>query len=211
MTDVRYVEKFEGDAMKERHEFFDKGWATMTAFIEGFENRYVTTTNKWSAKSQTQTWRGVAMRGLFASLFGVLVLCWHGFPIIALVLIFGVYTLGERKWELILSALVGFCFGLITVAWPGLTTLALVYVIAGWAAAAGGLMVLHAIQLQRELKSGSFAVLDSSLSFVFGALLSSLPLSGAPAITWLIGMCALGFGVLLDILAYRMRGGTSAS
>jgi len=195
---------------RQSRESFDKGWAKISAFVEGFESKYVMTCDKGTSKKQAQTWRRVGLRGLFASLFGVLVLCWHGFPLIALVLIFGIYTLGERKWELILSALVGFCVGLITVAWPGLTTLAIVYLIAGWAAVAGGLMVLHAIQLRRELKGGSFAILDGSMSFAFGALLSSLSLSGAPAITWVIGMYALGFGLLLDVLAYRLRGRTSA-
>ena len=107
--------------------------------------------------------------------------------------------------------MVGFCIGLFTVAWPGLTTLALLYLIVGWAGAAGGLIVLHAIQLRRELTGGSLAILDGSMSFAFGALLSSLPLSGAPAITWVIGMYALAFGLLLDVLAYRMRGRISAS
>ncbi|MGA3245637.1 MAG: DUF308 domain-containing protein [Bacteroidota bacterium] len=197
--------------MRKLQESSDKGWAQITVFIEGFESKYGTTSDKWTSKKQTQTWRRVALRGSFVSLFGLLVLCWRGFPLIALVLIFGIYALGERKWELILSALVGFCMGIFTVAWPGLTTLALIYLVAGLVAAAGGLTVLHAIRLRRELKGASLAILDASMSFAFGALLSSLPLSGASAITWVIGMYALGFGLLLDVLAYRMQGRTSAS
>ena len=83
--------------MRKLQASIDKGWAKTTAFIESFESNYGTTSDKWISRKQTQTWRRVALRGLFALLFGLLVFCGRGFPLIALVLIFGIYTLAERK------------------------------------------------------------------------------------------------------------------
>lgn len=206
---VRIVEESESDAVRRLQESFDRGWAKISALMIDFENKYCSTNDNWTARRKVQGWQGMAMRGLFASLFGVLILCWQGIPILTLVLIFGVYTLGERKWELVLSALVGFCIGFFTVAWPGLTALALLYLIAAGAALGGALMVLNALRLRKELKVGSLAILDGFMSFGFGVALASLPLTGAAAVSWVTGISAFIFGLLLSLRAKRMLSRTS--
>ena len=197
--------RFERDAAKRQQTSLGEEWATGTAFADGFENEHSTLYDKWLSRRLTQTWQRVAVRGLSASLFGLLMVSWREFPLIVLVFVFGIFALLGRKWKLILSALLGVSVGLCAVAWPGLTTLALLYLVAGAVAAVGGLMVLHEIQVGRELGARSLTILDCALSFAFGALLSSLPSSGASAITWVVGMYVLVFGLLLDAFAYRMK------
>jgi uncharacterized membrane protein HdeD (DUF308 family) len=45
---------------------------------------------------------------------------------------------------------------------------------------------------------------------VFGALLMIWPAAGALAVVWMIGIYAIVFGVLLLILAFRLRGWAAA-
>ena len=48
------------------------------------------------------------------------------------------------------------------------------------------------------------------VSVVFGVLVVFYPASGALAIVWLIGIYALVFGVVLLVLAFRLRGMSKA-
>ena len=49
-------------------------------------------------------------------------------------------------------------------------------------------------------------ILGGILSGVFGVLLAMLPRAGILSLVWLVGACAMAFGVLVLIAAFRVRG-----
>jgi uncharacterized membrane protein HdeD (DUF308 family) len=84
----------------------------------------------------TQKWWAVALRGLLALVFGVLVFFWPGISLMALVILFGAYVLtdgiftivtaigkaAERQkpwWPMLLEGIVGIVGGVLTFYWPG--------------------------------------------------------------------------------------------
>src|SRR5215211_6779960 len=94
-------------------------------------------------------WRALALRGLVALLFGLVVLFWPGLVLAVLALLFGLYAVVDgtitfwpalrssdqstRRWLPLAEGGVGIIAGLIALLWPGLTIDGLVYVIVGWA------------------------------------------------------------------------------
>src|SRR5215218_9481463 len=94
-------------------------------------------------------WRAVALRGLVALLFGLVVLFWPGLVFAVLALLFGLYAVVDgaitlvpalrssdqstRRWLPLIEGAVGVIAGLVALLWPGITINDLVYVIVGWA------------------------------------------------------------------------------
>jgi uncharacterized membrane protein HdeD (DUF308 family) len=106
---------------------------------------------------------------------------------------------------MILGGLVGIATGVLTFIWPRVTALVLLYFIAAWAIITGVFEVVAAIWLRKMIKGEWFLALGGILTLFFGVLLAILPIPGALAITWLIGIYAMIIGVLLIILAFRVR------
>jgi uncharacterized membrane protein HdeD (DUF308 family) len=167
-------------------------------------------------------WWAVALRGVFAVLFGLMALIWPGITLIVLVALFGAYCLvdgvialgtatfggadaaGRRPW-LIVEGIAGVIAGVITFAWPGITTLVLLWLIAAWALVTGVMEIVVAVRLRRELQGEWLLILSGALSVLFGILLAVWPASGALAVVFLIGIYALVFGAVLVALGLRLR------
>src|SRR4051812_18087283 len=163
-------------------------------------------------------WRSVGLRGLAAVAFGILILVWPDLTVTALVLLFGVFVLVDgfahlvvafgvregRGWQ-IFEGLAGVAAGIITLVWPDITALALLYVIGAWAVILGALRIVVAVQLRKEIPNEWLLIVSGALSVAFGIVLFVAPVSGALAITWLIGFFALFVGMVLLALAWRLR------
>lgn len=174
-----------------------------------------------------RNWWMLALRGMFAILFGVLAFLLPGLTLAALVLLFGAYAFvdglfaivagirsyGEqaRWWALVLEGIVGVVVGVLTFLYPGITALVLLYFIAAWALITGVLEIVAAIRLRKEIQGEWMLALAGIASVLFGILLLVLPGSGALAVIWLIGSYAVVFGILLLILAFRLRGADHSS
>jgi uncharacterized membrane protein HdeD (DUF308 family) len=165
-------------------------------------------------------WWAVALRGLLAILFGIIAFAAPGATMLALVLIFGAYSVvdgiinivlairGARRQErwglLLVNGLFGIVIGVAASIWPGITVLAFVLMVAAWALVSGGLMLGSALGL--KISHGRWLLMLSGVvSLLYGVLLSSAPLIGALVLTWWVGAHALIFGILLIVLAFQLR------
>src|ERR671916_3338776 len=169
----------------------------------------------------SRNWWLLALRGLAAMVFGVLAFVWPGITLWALVLLFGAYMLVDgifaivaavraagreaRWWLLLVEGVLGVLAGLVAFLWPGITALALLYLVAAWAIVTGILQIVGAIRLRREIEGEWALILGGILSVLFGVLLVVLPGPGILALVWLIGAYAVAFGVILIVLAFRVR------
>src|ERR1043165_6605473 len=168
-----------------------------------------------------RNWWALFLRGLFAVLFGILAFVWPGLTLTVLVLLFGAYVLvdgifaivaavkvpvgSERWWILLLEGVVGVIVGVLTFVWPAMTAFVLLYFIAAWATITGVLEIVAATRLRRSISSEWLLGLSGVLSILFGLLLFVMPVAGALAVVWLIGIYAVAFGVLLLALSFRLR------
>jgi uncharacterized membrane protein HdeD (DUF308 family) len=168
-----------------------------------------------------QNWWAVALRGVFAVLFGLIALVVPGATILSLVLFFSAYMLvdglfgivsavraarqGERWGLLVLEGIANIAVGVIAFIWPGLTAVAFVLLLAAWSLVSGGLMLGAAFRLTKA-HGRWWLALGGIVSIVFGVLLVMAPVVGAVVLTWWLGAYALVFGVALLVLAFKLRG-----
>jgi uncharacterized membrane protein HdeD (DUF308 family) len=166
-------------------------------------------------------WRALALRGLVALLFGLVVLFWPGLVFAVLALLFGIYAVvdgaitfvpalrssdrGARRWLPLTEGAVGVIAGLIALLLSGIAGNGLVYVIVGWAFATGVLKILTAILLRAEVENGWLLAGSGALSVLFGILLAALAGSDVPYLAPLIGAFAVVVGLALIVFAFRLR------
>lgn len=170
---------------------------------------------------RARTWWVLALRSVAAVLVGILALVWPGLTLLALITVFGAYALldglvavitssasrGEHQhwWAALLEGIAGIMLGVLTFLWPGMTALVVRYFIATWAVLTGVFEIVAAIQLRRVITGEWIMILGGIASIVFGLLLVLFPGAGAVGLTWMIGAYAIVFGILLIVLAFRLR------
>lgn len=173
-------------------------------------------------RTLSRNWWLLALRGVFAVLFGILAFAWPAITVSALVILFGIYVLADgvisiftgisdrdtndRWWVLLLEGVLGITVGIVTFVWPGITAVVLLYLIAAWALVTGIFEIIAAIQLRQEITNEWALGLSGLLSIIFGVLLVVWPATGALALIWLIAAYAIVFGFLMIYLGFQMRG-----
>jgi len=166
-------------------------------------------------------WWVIALRGLFAVLFGVIALAWPGMTIAALVILFGIYVFidgvvaiiaawrmfGEhgRWWPAFIVGALGVIVGLFAFFAPTATATALVYLVAFWAIITGIFEIVAAMHLRRHMGGEWLLAVGGAISILLGVVLYTRPAIGLIAMSWIIAFYALFFGVLLLVLGFRMR------
>lgn len=173
----------------------------------------------WQALGQH--WKWIALRGVAAVIFGLVAIAWPAIALAVLVLVWGAYAFvdgvftllaaarmresGRPIWPLVLVGLLGVVAGLVAFFWPALTALGLLMLIAAWALVTGVLQIIAAIRLRKALANEWWLGLSGALSVLFGVLMIANPGAGAVAVAWVIGAYAVFFGVMLVLLALRLR------
>jgi uncharacterized membrane protein HdeD (DUF308 family) len=87
---------------------------------------------------------------------------------------------------------------------PFATLLALVYLSAAWAILSGALMLAAVFRLRRSHGKWWMA-LAGVFSVIWGILLAIAPIAGAIVMTLWLGAYAIVFGIMLIVLAFRLR------
>ncbi|WP_410603774.1 HdeD family acid-resistance protein [Amycolatopsis sp. lyj-90] len=165
-------------------------------------------------------WPLAAVRGVFAILFGVLALIWPGATVLALAIIYGVYAIidgigglmqafrpgdaAHRAAYGILGAF-GIIAGVLVLLWPGITVLVLAFLVGFWAIFTGIVEIVAAIRLRKQIEGEAFLIAAGALSLIAGIVIVFNPLAGAYGIALLVGIYALLYGVMLLVLAFRLR------
>jgi len=168
-----------------------------------------------------RNWWILLLRGVIAILFAVLTWAQPGITLAALILVFGAYAvvdgvlgvwmaISHRKtnpqwWVLLLWGVVSIAAGVMTFAVPGITGLVLLMYIAAWAIVTGVLQIMAAIRLRKEIAGEWLLGLGGLASVIFGGLMIWNPGAGALAVAWVIAAYAFIFGVLMVLLAFRVR------
>jgi uncharacterized membrane protein HdeD (DUF308 family) len=169
----------------------------------------------------SRNWWALLIRGILAVIFGTIALFRPGVTLTVLVMLFGAYYLvdgafsiiaslsapkGYRGWVwLLISGIAGVIIGLMTFFMPGVTALVLLYYIIAWLIVTGVMQTIAGIRLRKEISGEPFVIMGGILSVLFGLYLLVNPGVGALAVIWIIGAYALVFGVIMIIVAFRLR------
>ena len=170
----------------------------------------------------TRNWWALALRGLFAILFGLAAFAMPGITLAVVILLFGAYTIidgifaivaglraaerDKRWWALLLEGIVDIAAGVVAFAWPALTALLLLYLVSVWAVVTGLLEIAAAIRIRQAIKGEWLLAINGVVSVLLGVFLVVVPGGGILVLIYWIGGYAIFFGVLLLGLAFRLRG-----
>lgn len=173
-----------------------------------------------------KSWGWIALRGAAAVIFGVLAFAWPVKALVVLVLFFGAYALvegifamvaafkvrdgGKPMWSFVAIGLLGIVAGIVTFLWPGITVLTLVAFIAVWAFFMGIFQIVAAVRLRKEISHEWLLGLSGVLSVIFGAVMMARPVEGLLAVVWVIAAYSVVFGILLLVLAFRLKNRTAS-
>lgn len=167
-------------------------------------------------------WWMLALRGGIAIAFGMMALLLPGLTVVSFIALFSAYalfsgalwTIGAIKnrksddhwWLLLMAGLVGLGAGLIALLYPALTGLVLILLIGANALVTGILDIIIAVRLRRPIRGVSLLVISGIASILFGTVVFLYPLgAGALALVWIVGIYAITTGLLLLVLALRVR------
>ena len=166
-------------------------------------------------------WWQVAVRGLIALLFGILLLAWPGAGLFIFAIFFGafafvdgIFTLvaavsykaeaRQRAW-LFVRGILGIIIGIITLFWPAITELVLILLIGAWALVTGIMELNFAFRSVRETGAKWLFAVSGILSIILGILLLVRPIAAIIMVIWIIGAYAVLAGIVLIVLEFRLR------
>ena len=172
-------------------------------------------------KNLAKNWWLLALRGLFAILFGIVILAWPGLTIEILVIIYGVFALvggilsiiiglfsigkSSNWWVMFLEGILGFIVGGIVLKWPAISLLLLIVIIGLWAIISGIIQIITAIFVRQEIKNEWLMGLSGLISLLFGLVILSWPISSIIVVSWLIGFYALLLGIFLIVFGFQVK------
>jgi len=180
----------------------------------------------WPAASEVMSarlarnWWAIALRGVFAILFGLAALLMPVATLAALALLFAAYMAADgilaiiaalraarrhERWGwLVFEGIADLIAGAVAFFWPLLTVLAFVLLMGAWAIVSGALLTAAAFRLH-AVHGRWLMLLGGAISLLWGVLVILWPLAGAVALTWWMAAYALLFGIALLVLAFRLR------
>jgi uncharacterized membrane protein HdeD (DUF308 family) len=175
----------------------------------------------------SHNWWMLLVRGFAAILLGLSALLLPGITLNVLVTVFAAYLFVDgffliasaitrraysRWWLTLLEGVLGIGAGIAAFMFPGATVLTFFYIVAAWAIITGAFQVVNAIELRRQIDNEWWMILGGAISILWGGLLLARPAEGILTLLWLFGVAAIIFGVMLALLAFRVRriGGTSS-
>ena len=167
-----------------------------------------------------KNWWLLLLRGIAAIVFGVLAFAWPGITLVSLVIVYGAYALVDGlfsiyaaiqggntapRWWLAIVGVAGVLAGIISFVAPGFVGLWLLMLIAAWAIVSGVFEIIGAIRLRKEIDNEWMLILHGVISVLFGILLFANPGTGAIAMIWVIGAYAIAAGIIMSVLAFRLK------
>ena len=167
-------------------------------------------------------WWTFVLRGIFAILFGLMLMLLPGLGLLTIVFLFGFYAIADGVFALIaafrrhhrsqapwgallISGIFSLIAGGIALLRPGITAIALVYLMAGWALVTGAMSIVAAIRLRKQITGEWVLALTGVLSIVFGILVAIFPGAGALAMVFWIGAYSIVLGALMIGLGVKLR------
>jgi uncharacterized membrane protein HdeD (DUF308 family) len=166
-------------------------------------------------------WKLLLLRGVLGVLFGILAIAWPIDTVVALAVIWGIWALvdgiglamaalrpggtgGQRLLAGVMAA-IALLAGLYAIAHPGAAAAALTWVVGLWLLVRGVFELVGAFTAEPAGSSRWMALLSALVDFVLGGILVAHPGQSAVGITWLLGIVALIWGVVLIVLALVVR------
>jgi uncharacterized membrane protein HdeD (DUF308 family) len=166
-------------------------------------------------------WSTLLWRGALSIVFGISAFVWPGKFMEVLAAAFGIYVLVDGLMSLwgtyagktadrsrffsIAAGVVSVAVGLLALFVPATVIRYLVLLIGIWNVYMGGLQILTAFVLRKELRDSGWQAFAGVISILFGIAIAYYWWLGVLTIAWLIGAAAIATGLILLWLGFKLR------
>jgi uncharacterized membrane protein HdeD (DUF308 family) len=169
----------------------------------------------------SHNWWMLLVRGFAAILLGLAALILPGLTLDVLVTVFAAYLFVDgffliaaaitrrsypRWWLTLLEGILGIIAGIAAFLFPGAAVLTFFYIVVAWAIVTGAFQIINAIELRKEIDNEWWMILGGAVSIIWGIVMLLYPGAAILTLLWLFGISAIAFGVLMGLLAFRVRG-----
>lgn len=166
-------------------------------------------------------WWTLALRGVFAILFGLVLLFAPELALVTFITIFAAYLLADgvltalaavmqrtqsNWWVHLLEGVISIIGGLAAFFYPGMTIIILLTIFAIWAILTGVMEIWAAIELRKAIENEWLLALSGGVSVLFGILLLVRPGATLLAASLFLSFYLLAFGAMLVVLGLQLRG-----
>ena len=169
----------------------------------------------------SRNWKALAARGVLAILFGLFALTRPEIGLPTLVRAFGVAVLlsgifaiiagiraeenDERSWPLVAEGVIAIVMGFLGLLRPEGYARFWLFGVAGFVFVSGILHIFAALGLRRDMRDEKVLIVNGVLTAAFGVMMVLLPWAGLLALGVLVGASSFCFGLLLLVVAFRLR------
>lgn len=109
----------------------------------------------------------------------------------------------NKHWYMwLIEGLFDIAIGVFVVFNPDVTLQLLILVLAIWAVVKGIIHIIHAIKVKRHI---GLHIFNAIILIIFGAVLFSNPFESAVALTYILGVCMILFGIGITFLGWKFR------
>lgn len=171
----------------------------------------------------TRNWWVFLLRGVCALILAVVAFTQPVATVLTLIIVWGAFALcdglsalwsgwsdrPQRRgglWPFFVTGLVSVAAGVIALVAPGVTLFVLLAIIGITSIARGLFEMFAAIRLRRIIRREWFLAVAGLVSVLFGVLLLSRPEIGLLTLVYFIGAYAFVSGILLAVVAFKLRG-----
>jgi len=163
----------------------------------------------------------MVIRGVIAILFGVLALFWPDITLELLVFLFAFYALFDgiiaiiasissmkhhkQWWAFLLEGLLGIGAGIFALILPEVTLFVLLYVISAWAVVTGLMEIIAVFSSGWDEPTKLLIGLAGLASIILGVVMFLYPSGSLLVLSWLLGIYALIFGILLMMFGVQIK------
>lgn len=178
--------------------------------------------DKLSNQFLSQHWWSLLLRGLAAIAFGLITLLIPQISLISLIILFGVFSLGDgilelssaflgntgnkSKWALALDGLLGVTVGVIAFLSPHLLTQGFLFILAIWFLVNGVTQIIYAFEIRKKIDNEWILILAGMASILFGVIVILQPGNAILTILWLIATFSIIYGLLFVRLSFKVKG-----
>ena len=173
-------------------------------------------------KMMSAKWWVLLLRGVVAIALGLIIIFWPEISWATVLILFAAYVAIDGAFTLFsafshrkdtghwlgqaFEGLCGIIIGILILAMPELAVGVTVFIIATWAIVTGFLELAAAFQMRKEVSGEWRLYVIGAISILFGIFAFFNPATAAQLLVWVIAGFAIISGIMMAILAFRVRG-----
>jgi len=168
-----------------------------------------------------KNWWLLTLKGIFAIIFGIFATFVPGVTLITLMIYFGIFIIlagiflivgsishmkNNKKWGMwMFEGILDVIIGLVVVFYPKLSLDIFIVILAIWAISIGFTQLFSALSLKHEKSAKWLMLINALLVIVFAIVLFINPFETAMAMTYIVGIFALLFGVFITVYSFKLK------